>query len=198
MIPIKSSNTKSSSIIAMGERLANAATETGKEYLLLNRGVNSVVNIDISKVVEKIDFNSDAIQVYPGSKGKVKLRNAINKEYFNDQAYTKNILISGGGISGLDIVFQNIAVDEILLPNFFWGTYVQILKLREIQYSSYKSYESLFSEKEKLKGKAVIICDPGNPLGEKHCDEDLLKTVKFLDNAGAIILFDSPYRRLFF
>ncbi len=197
MIPIKSSNTKSSSIIAMGERLANAATKTGKEYLLLNRGVNSVVNIDINKVVKEIDFNSDAIQVYPGSKGKANLRNAINKEYFNDQANTKNILITGGGISGLDIAFQNINVDEILLPNFFWGTYVQILNLRNINFSSYKNYETLIEQGDKLKGKAIIICDPGNPLGEKHDDKELLKTISTLNKAGAIILFDSPYRRLF-
>ncbi len=42
----------------------------------------SSVNIDLSKVISEIDFNTADIQVYPGSKGKIELREAINAEYF--------------------------------------------------------------------------------------------------------------------
>ena len=195
---LKLSNTSNSSIIAMGASLQKAVKETGREYLFLNRGVNSVVNINLSSVVSEIDFNSNDIQVYPGNKGKIELRNAINSEYFSDKANSDNIIITGGGISGLDICIQNLDVDEILLPPFYWGTYTQLCNLRKVPFSSYKSYDNLAAQSSKLYGKAVIICDPGNPLGDKYPDNKLIDLIRILDKNGVVVLFDSPYRRLFF
>lgn len=197
MIPVKPSNTKTSSIVAMGQRLIAAMRTTGKEYLLLNRGVNSVVNIELNEVVKEINFNSDAIQVYPGAKGKLNLRNSINTEYFSNQADAENILITSGGSSGLDICFQNLDIDSVLLPTYHWGTYRQMLKLRNIKYSTYNNLDTLVATKE-IKNKAVIICDPGNPLGEKTDDKVLLNTISQLDKLGVVVIIDSPYRRLFF
>jgi aspartate/methionine/tyrosine aminotransferase len=198
MIPIIPSNTTNSAILATGKQLANAIKETGKEYLLLNRGVNSVVNIRLDEVIQQIDFNSNDIQVYPGSNGKAELRNAINLEYFNNRANSNQILITGGGISGLDICFQNLAVGEVVLPKFFWGTYAQLSRLRELPFSCYPDYDYLMSQAKNLKGKAVIICDPGNPLGEKYDDAKLLQVIDNLNSNGVVVLFDSPYRRLFY
>lgn len=195
---INSSHTTQSSIVAMGARLANAMKQTGDEYLLLNRGVNSVVNIDLSQVVKTIDFNSNAIQVYPGAKGKNELRMAINNEYFGNKAEVSNILVTGGGISGLDICFQTIDVDKVLLPPLFWGTYTQVLKVRQIEHSCYRNYSELYESARSLAGSAVVICDPGNPLGEKFPDDKLIELIKELNSNGVIVLFDSPYRRLFF
>lgn len=172
--------------------------ETGQEYLLLNRGVNSVVNINLEEVVSQIDFNSNDIQVYPGSKGKITLREAINREYFDNKALVDNILITGGGISGLDICLQNLEIDEVLFPPFFWGTYTQLCNLRKVPYDSYPNYDYLISNASEIKGKAVIICDPGNPLGEKYPDEKLYQIVKTLDKHEVPVIFDSPYRRLFY
>lgn len=195
---IKLSNTTNSSILAEGAKLQKAIKETGNEYLLLNRGVNSVVNINLESVLLQIDFNSNDIQVYPGSKGKIELRNAINEEYFNSKASLDNIIITGGGISGLDICFQNLDVDEVVFPPFYWGTYSQLSNLRCLPFSCYKSYSHLTSIATELKGKAVIICDPGNPLGDKYPDEKLIEVIRQLNNKGAVVLFDSPYRRLFY
>lgn len=195
---ICSSNTKNSSILAMGDRLRKAMADTGNEYLMLNRGVNSVVNIDLMPVVNQIDFNSDDIQVYPGSKGKIELRQAINQEYFDNKAQADNIIITGGGISGLDITVQNIAVDEFYLPAFFWGTYAQLLALRKKPFKNYQSYAELNNSVKQMQGKGVIICDPGNPKGDKYPDNLLFEVIKNLNDAGAVVLFDSPYRRLFF
>jgi aspartate/methionine/tyrosine aminotransferase len=197
MIPVKSTNTKTSPIVVMGNRLRKAAKESGEEYLLLNRGVNMVVPIELNALVKAIDFNADAIQVYPGTKGKKPLIQAINKHYFDNKTADDNILVTAGGISGLDIALQNLALEEVLLPPLFWGTYGQLLSLREKEYSSYASYEAL-KNMEEVKNKAVIICDPGNPTGEKYDDEKLLELVGTLNSKGAVVLFDSPYRRLFY
>lgn len=195
---IKPSNTTNSTILAMGVKLQKAIKETGNEYLMLNRGVNSVVNINLNEVTKLIDFNSNEIQVYPGSKGKIELRKAINEEYFDNRADLNSIVITGGGISGLDICFQNLDIDEIILPPLYWGTYTQLSNLRKINFSSYSSYESLSSISSTLTGKAVIICDPGNPLGDKYPDKKLIEVIKTLNFNGAVVLFDSPYRRLFY
>lgn len=198
IMKINSSHTTQSTIVAMGARLADAMKQTGEEYFLLNRGVNSVVNINLSQVVKTIDFNSNNIQVYPGAKGKNELRMAINKEYFNEKAEVANILVTGGGISGLDICFQTIEINKVLLPPLFWGTYTQVLKVRNLNYSSYNSYHELYDNAKSLNGVAVVICDPGNPLGEKYSDEKLIELIKELDRNGVIVIFDSPYRRLFY
>lgn len=182
----------------MGNRLSQAIKETGEEYLLLNRGVNSVVNIDLNPIIEQIDFNSNDIQVYPGSKGKIELRKAINEEYFNNEADVNNIIITGGGISGLDIAIQNIEVDKFYFPKFFWGTYAQLMSLRKSKFNNYTSYDELNTIAKSLKGNAVIICDPGNPLGNKYSDHLLIEVIQNLNNSRAIVLFDSPYRRLFY
>lgn len=194
---VKTSNTKESAIVAMGQRLATAKKETGKEYFLLNRGVNSVQNINLDQVVKNIDFNSNDIQVYPGSAGKLLLRKSINKIYFQEKADVNHILITAGGIAGLDISFQNIETKTVYLPNFFWGTYAQILNLRKINYDSYQSYEELEKNIEKFKNQTVVICDPGNPLGEKYDDDRLLTLIKLLDKNDATVIVDCPYRKLF-
>ncbi len=195
---IKSSHTTNSSIIAEGVRLQKAMKETGKEYLLLNRGINSVVNINLEPIISQINFNSSEVQTYPGAKGKIDLRQAINQEYFGGEAAIDNILITGGGISGLDTCFQNLDINEIVLPKFFWGTYVQLARLRSLAYSCYESYKQIKQSPENYKGKALIICDPGNPLGEKCPDVLLYEVISTLNNHGATVLVDSPYRRLYF
>ncbi len=197
MIPVKLSNTTQSSIVAMGTRLTKAMKETGQEYLMLNRGVNSVVTIELSEVIKSIDFNSTDIQVYPATNGKMELLKAINQEYFANQATVNNILVTGGGISGLDISLQNIQVKKVLLPPLFWGTYSQLLSLRGLSFESYSNYEWFAENTNKLSGTAVIICDPGNPAGEKYPDAQLLELIQNLNKNGVIVLFDSPYRRLF-
>ena len=58
-----------SRIVQIGETLKELSRENGKEYLPLNRGVNQVVNIDLTEVVKSIDFNSPDIQVYPHGAG---------------------------------------------------------------------------------------------------------------------------------
>ena len=49
----------------------------------------------------------------------------------------------------------------------------------------------------RLTGCGVLICDPGNPLGQKYDDARLLALLRKLDAAGVTVFFDSPYRRVF-
>lgn len=194
---IKKSGAKYSSIVGIGERIKKLSAETGENYLLLNRGVNSVCNIDLTEVVKEIDFNSNKMQVYPPSQGLPELRDAINAEYFDNKSQASNIFITAGGMSGLDLIFQTLNVDKIVLPSYFWGSYMNVMKIRNVDEGFYDSFSDLQSDVENLKNSAVIICDPNNPVGGKYSDEKLFELIKVLNDNGVIIIYDSPYRRIF-
>ena len=110
---INKSGANLSAIVNIAQRIKKLTTETGNQYLPLNRGINSVCNIDLTGVVKLIDFNSNDIQVYPPSLGRVDLKEAINKVYFGDKAAAENIVITGGSTVGLDISFQILQIDKI-------------------------------------------------------------------------------------
>ena len=69
-----------SSIVGIGQKVKKASKETGNAYLELNRGVNSVVGIDLTEVAKTIDFNSKELQLYAPNLGIDSLRKNIVKE----------------------------------------------------------------------------------------------------------------------
>jgi aspartate/methionine/tyrosine aminotransferase len=194
---IRKSGAKYSAIVGIGERIRKMSQETGQDFLLLNRGVNSVCNIDLNSIVEDLNFNSNEMQVYPPSQGRSELRKAINQHYFANKSSEENIAITGGGMSALDLVFQTIDVDSICLPDYYWGSYVQVMTVRGIKSETYLDLESLTNQANSYKNSAVIICDPNNPIGNKLDDKKILQSVKILNDAGAIVIIDCPYRRVF-
>ena len=194
---IRKSGAKYSAIVGIGEKIRKQSLETGDEYLLLNRGVNAVCHIQLNSIIEDIDFNSNAMQVYPPSQGRNELREAINQHYFDNKSSLSNISISGGGMSALDLTFQTLDVDQILLPEYYWGSYFQIMTIREIQSGTYNHFEHLLDNLDEIKNSAVIICDPNNPIGNKLEDKKLLKIIQTLNNNGTTVIIDCPYRRIF-
>ncbi len=187
-----------SKIVQIGEKLKRLTAQTGKEYLPLNRGVNSVVNINLTEVVKTIDFNSNDIQVYPPGPGFPALREAINQEYFCGKSSPSNILITAGGMNALDLIVQTVDIKKLFLPVYYWGCYFQMLQIRNVGVGEYHAQEELLNRIDELKNNAVLICDPGNPLGEKYDDQKQYNLIKTLSDAGVIVFFDSPYRRIFF
>lgn len=198
MIKIIQSGAKYSQISKIGDNVKNLERQSGEEYLYLNQGVNAVVPIDLSEVASLIDFNSGDIQVYAPQKGRTKLRTAISKIYFQGSTNIENIIIDNGGMSGLDLVFQSLDFDKIILPSYFWGSYANILKIRNKEFDFYDNFSDLDKQADKLKGSAVLICDPNNPLGNKVSDKDLIVLIKKLDSMGVVVIVDSPYRGVFY
>ena len=194
---INNTNTEVSRILKVGQKARKLQAETMKPFLMLHRGVNAVVNIDLNSVVNQFDFNTEDFQVYPGTAGKDKLRSAIADEYFLGKANPENLLITPGGISGLDITIQNLTTKTIALPHFFWGSYAQLANLRKVKVNTYPSLQSLIKYPHKYTNQLVVICDPGNPLGEKQPDEDIYNAIGRLEQENINVLVDSPYRRIF-
>jgi aspartate aminotransferase len=199
---INTSGATFSSIVGIGVKLKKLAETSGQEYLFLNRGVNAVCPIDLKEVVTGIDFNSPRIQVYPPNKGMPELRQAINAEYFAGEVDPETISIVPGGMPAIDLAVQVLQPDKLYFAQFFWGSYAKLAKIRGVETGTYHSLDELIAlfhrDKSVLsKNNAVLICDPNNPLGSKMHDEELFVQIRQLNAMGIVVLFDSPYRRLF-
>lgn len=184
-----------SSIVGIGQKVKKAAEESGEDYLELNRGVNSVVNIDLSNI--KLNFNDKEMQLYAPNKGIGKLKETISQEYFSNKNNVEDIFISPGGMPALDLIMQILNVDNIYFPKFYWGSYSKIATIRNKQFSFYDTLMD-FDIDRLDENTCIFICDPSNPTGIKLEDEFLLKKIKEINNTGAIVVFDSPYRKLFY
>jgi aspartate aminotransferase len=197
---INKSGATFSSIVGIGVKLKKLSEEQGLEYLFLNRGVNAVCPIDLTDIVSQIDFNSPRIQVYPPNKGMPELRQAINEEYFEGSSTIDNISIVPGGMPAIDLSVQTLNLDKIYFANYFWGSYAKLAKIRKLETGTFLDPEDLLEKAQKeapSKKLAVLLCDPNNPVGDKMNDGDLLTLIQVLNRMGVVVLFDSPYRRIF-
>jgi len=193
----KKSGAKYSAIVAISEELKKRKAQ-GEDILFLNRGINAVVNIDLSKITPKIDFNSPQIQVYPPNSGHLFMREAINHAFFHKQADVNNIFVTVGGMGALDLIFKSLQVSKVWLAENYWGAYVNALKINQMNYGFFKDFEEILNNIEQFKDSAIVICDPNNPTGNKLEDEYLLQVIETLNKAGIVVIWDSPYRKLFF
>lgn len=186
-----------SSIVGIGEKIAKIKNKTGEEWLELNRGVNSVVNIDLTKIKELLNFNSKEFQLYAPNSGFKTLKESINKEYFSGNSDVNNIFISPGGMPALDLIIQTLNVDNIYFPEFYWGSYSKMATIRNKPFSFYDSLD-YFDLSKLNESTCIFICDPNNPTGMKLNERDLYLKITEIANTGAIVIFDSPYRKLFY
>jgi aspartate aminotransferase len=195
------SNATFSSIVGIGQKVKRASKDSGETYLELNRGVNSVTEIDLSKVMNKIDFNSKEFQVYAPNLGIESLRREIVREYFtsheDDPDFINNISITPGGMPALDLVIQLLNVENIYFPKFYWGSYTKMATIRKKSFSFYDSFSDL-DYSQLNESSCIFICNPNNPTGIALDDNYLMSTIERINSTGAIIIIDCPYRKLFF
>jgi len=187
-----------SAIVQLAKSIDQRAAAEGRKYLRLERGINGVCPIDLAPILPLIDFGSPGILNYPPATGQPALKRAINAAYFGGAVPEGRICVTNGGSMGLDIAFDTLDVTRIVLPEYHWGTYRQILRVRRKSWAYYASMEELRDHPERHAEEAVVLCDPGNPLGEKVGDDLLLETARRLSAAGAAVIIDCPYRRVYF
>lgn len=195
---ISKSNVTFSSIVSIGEKVKAASERESVEYLALNRGVNAVTTIDLTRAISRIDPNSFQYQVYAPNSGMSSLKYAIKNEYFpSAPGYTTdNITIMPGGMPGLDLIIQTLDVEHIVFPKFYWGSYSKMATIRGKQY---EFYDDILTMDHTIynSNHCIFICDPNNPTGIKVDDNDLYYKIRQISETGAIVVFDSPYRKMF-
>ncbi len=101
-------------------------------------------------------------------------------------------------MGSLDMIFKNLKVTKVWILENYWTAYVNILKVNQIEYSFFKNFNEIINNLSQFKDSAIIICDPNNPTGNKIYDEYLLQIIEILNKTGIVIIWDSPYRKLFF
>jgi aspartate/methionine/tyrosine aminotransferase len=198
-VKINVSNATFSSIVGIGQKVKKAAKELGETYLELNRGVNAVTQIELAEIKEQVNFNTKDFQVYAPNLGIESFRKAIAKEYFPSAAqdgFEANIAITPGGMPALDLVIQLLNVETIYFPKFYWGSYSKMATIRHKMFSFYDGLEQ-FETTQLNDASCVFICDPSNPTGIKLNDDFLYSAIETITKTGAIVIFDSPYRKLF-
>ena len=195
---ISKSGAKFSAIVKIGEDLREQSRISSEEYLYLNRGINQVVNIDLSEIIPMIDFNSGSVQYYAHSKGMPSLREAINNEFFSGNASGEDIYITSGGTNALSLVFQTLSIGNVYTHAFYWGAYTNILKITGKKQLFYNDFDSIISKPEAFNNSAIIICDPNNPTGSKTDDKKLFRVLDILKDQNTTVIWDGPYRRLFY
>jgi aspartate/methionine/tyrosine aminotransferase len=195
---VKQSGARFSAIVGIGEQLTKLEKESGQKYLRLNRGVPSVTNIELEDIIPLMDFKNPKVKVYPENNGIPSLRSAINKHYFQGKTSDDNIYITAGGMNALDLVFRTLGVETIFLPEFYWGAYAHISTINNKKNEAYFSFDDVKNDLDKYRGEAIIICDPNNPIGDKYDDQMLFDFVKMLSDNDVTVIWDSPYRKIFY
>jgi aspartate aminotransferase len=195
---VSRSGARFSAIVKIGEDLKEQSQQSGEEYLYLNRGINQVVGIDLTEIIPMIDFNTPEIQHYARSKGSKGLIKAINTEYFDNKASEDHIFITAGGMHALALTFQTLAYQKIFSLSFYWGAYTNSIKIAGKEQFFYDSFDDILNDPEKYNHAALIICDPNNPTGSKTDDKKLFKTLDVLAKQDTIVIWDGPYRRVFY
>jgi aspartate/methionine/tyrosine aminotransferase len=100
-------------------------------------------------------------------------------------------------MSALDLIIGTLDSDTIYAQSYYWGAYRNIMISNNVNIETYPDFDWLYENVEELNGKAIIICDPNNPLGTKYDDMLLLELVKYLTLNNVTVIWDGPYRRLF-
>ena len=186
-----------SSIVGIGEKILSVEKQTGRKFLKLNRGVNAVTNIDLTDIMDQIDPNSGEFQLYAPNTGIPKLKSNIALHYSLNKDNLDNISITPGGMPALDLILQILDVDLVHFPQFYWGSYSKMATIRKKDYIFYNSF--LDMDTSKLTDKdCIFLCDPNNPTGIKINDKDLINKIIEIQKTGAILIFDCPYRKLFY
>ena len=193
---INISNATFSSIVGIGEKIVQVEKETGRKFLKLNRGVNMVTNIDLTNIWKMIDPNSQAFQLYAPNTGHLSLKEAIIENYGFLTSSPKNISITPGGMPALDLVIQLLHVENIYFPKFYWGSYSKMATIRKQSFSFYDDFLKI-DISQLNDSSCILLCDPNNPTGIKMKEELVFEKMREIQNTGAIIVYDSPYKKLF-
>ena len=96
----------------------------------------------------------------------------------------------------LDLVIQLLNVENIYFPKFYWGSYSKMATIRKQPFSFYDHLLDI-DISNLNDSSCVLVCDPSNPTGIKMEEDRMIDKIWEIQNTGAIVIFDSPYKKLF-
>ncbi len=196
-----------SPIVAISEVVNKRSLETGKDFILFQRG-----EVGFSTPQYIVDAMIDAINQgftkYPISGGHIKLKNAIIQKlskFNNIQGLVPdNITVTHGGQEGLQLAFKLFQgkkavgfapVWSCVLENFvpYANTEFKQIPLEEDFSIDYNLLES-----EVKDASLLYLNTPHNPTGKIFSKEEIEKIVEICRKYNTYILSDEAYERITF
>jgi len=200
-------NISLSPIVAISEEVNRKSSETGKEFILFQRG-----EIGFQTPQYIIDALTDALKQgltkYPVSGGHIKLKKAIiNKlSSFNNinDLEPENIVVVHGGQEGLQLVFKLFEGQKAVAFAPVWSCVLENFvpycrtDLRQIPLEKDFSIDFNLLEKEIKDAAFLYLNSPHNPTGKIFSKEEIEKIVEICRKYGVYILSDEAYERITF
>jgi aspartate aminotransferase len=196
-----------SPIVAISEEVNRKASETGKEFILFQRG-----EIGFQTPQYIIDALAEALKQgltkYPISGGHIKLKNAIIKKLsiFNNinGLDPDNIVVVHGGQEGLQLVFKLFEGQKAVGFAPVWSCVLENFvpysrtDFRQIPLEKDFSINYKLLEEEITDAAFLYLNSPHNPTGKIFSREEVEKIVEICRRYGTYILSDEAYERITF
>lgn len=214
MRPYMENNSAIRAMFEEGKRLAAIyGRENVYDFSLGNPNVPvPAVNEAIREVLEEEDFN--VLHGYMSNAGFEDVREAVAgslNQRFGTAFSARNILMTVGAASGLNVIFKSILnpEDEVIVfaPYFVeYGGYVRNYDGRIVEISpdtaTFMPKLDEFRAKITPKTKAVIINNPNNPTGVVYPESviqalaDIMREKEKEFGTSIVLVSDEPYREL--
>ena len=200
-------NISLSPIVAISEEVNKKSTETGKDFILFQRG-----EIGFQTPQYIIDALTDALKQgltkYPISGGHIKLKKAIISKLssFNNinDLEPDNIVVVHGGQEGLQLVFKLFEGQKAVAFAPVWSCVLEnfvpycTTDLRQIPLEKDFSIDFNLLEKEIKDAAFLYLNSPHNPTGKIFSKNEIEKIVEICRKYGVYILSDEAYERITF
>lgn len=200
-------NISLSPIVAISEEVNKKSLETGKDFILFQRG-----EIGFSTPQYIVDAMIDALHQgltkYPISGGHIKLKNAIIKKLsaFNNikGLEPENIVVTHGGQEGLQLVFKLFEGKKVVAFAPVWSCVLENFvpyastDLKQIPLSEDFNIDYNLLESEIKDAAFLYLNTPHNPTGKIFSEEEIKKVVEICRKHNTYILSDEAYERITF
>jgi len=180
-----------SSIVEIGERVAQIEKKTGDSFLKLHRGVMDVEILDINCLMSDFDYNQKSLQQYGANDGDSNLIKII-KEKFNLQNHF--VRIAPGGMATLDLVINSLSEKNFWIPKFHWGSWNKILKIHGKNISEFDDFNL---KSFRPTSGVVMLCFPSNPTGWLPTKSEIKDFLDWTKQKNITVILDLPYYYLF-
>ncbi len=196
-----------SPIVAISEEVNRKSAETGKDFILFQRG-----EIGFPTPQYIIDAAVQALNQgftkYPISGGHIKLKTALVKklnEFNNVKDITpENIVVTHGGQEGLQLAFKLFEGKKAVAFAPVWSCVLENFvpyartNLKQIPLEQDFSVNFDLLEKEIKDSAFLYLNTPHNPTGKIFSEEEIKKIVEICKKYTVYILSDEAYERITF
>jgi aspartate aminotransferase len=196
-----------SPIVAISEEVNRKALETGKEFILFQRGE---ISFSTPKYIVDaiVDALNQGLTKYPISGGHIKLKKAIIQKLssFNNVhgLEPENIVVVHGGQEGLQLVFKLFEGKKAVGFAPVWSCVLENFvpysrtDFRQVPLADDFSINYDLLESEIKDASFLYLNSPHNPTGKIFSKEEIERIVEICRKYNVYILSDEAYERITF